>query len=145
MPGALEHFDQRAERDLLLNCHDIGARYHHALDPALAQRQDILEHDGFFGREAGCRLFRGEHEFKVGSRGRCLPAEQNAHDPGEPAFRQRLAAIRHDRRQSAMIALGRFAARGILGHRLRIVFSGVRRRFFAVLAKGLAGDLAKDR
>ena len=68
MPGALEYFDELAEGDLLLHRHDIGARHHHALDPALAQRQDILEHDGFFGREAGCGLLGGEDEFKIGSR-----------------------------------------------------------------------------
>ena len=77
---------------------------------------------GFFGREARLRLLGGQHEFEIGARRRGLPAEQDAHDARQPALR-RLAGSRHDHRQTAMLAVGRFAARRGLGHRL--IGSGV--------------------
>ena len=94
MAGALEHFDQFAERDVLLHGDDVGARHHDALDPAFAQAEDILQHGGFFGRKARLRLLGGEHEFEIGARRRCLPAEQDAHDAREPAFRRRRPVAR---------------------------------------------------
>ena len=103
MPGALEHFDQFAERDVLLHGDDVGARHHDALDPGFAQPEDILEHGRFFGRKARLRLLGGENEFEIGAgRGR-LPAEQDAHDARQPAFRL-ARRLRHDHRQTAMLA-----------------------------------------
>ena len=53
MTAAGEDVDERFERNVLLHGDDVGARHHDALDPAFAQREDVLEHRGFFGREAG--------------------------------------------------------------------------------------------
>ncbi len=52
MPGILEHLHQLAERDVLLNRDDVGARHHHVVDPPFAQPKNILEHGAFFRREA---------------------------------------------------------------------------------------------
>ena len=112
MSGDLEHLDQIAERDVLLHGDDIGARHHDALDPGFAQAEDILQHRGFFGRKARLRLLLGgEHKFKIGARRGGLPAEQDAHDAREPAFRL-FAWFRHHHRQPAVLVLGRFAGVG---------------------------------
>ena len=115
MAGAGEHFDQLADGDALLHGDDVGPRHHDALDPALAQGEDVLEHRGFCGREAGFALFSGQHEFKIGAgRGRS-PAEQDAHHAREPAI-ARLSGLRHDHGKASMLALAQFAAVGGLGH-----------------------------
>ncbi len=79
--------------------------------------EDILEHGGFFGREAGRGLFGSEHELEVGARRGRLPAKQDARHARQPTVRLGFAGLRHERRQTAMFALGRFAAHGILCHR----------------------------
>ena len=115
MAGAGEHFDQLADGDALLHGDDVGPRHHDALDPALAQGEDVLEHRGFCGREAGFALFSSQHEFKIGARRGRSPAEQDAHHAHEPAI-VRLCGLRHDHGKASMLALARFAAVGGLGH-----------------------------
>ena len=115
MCGDLEHANQLADRDILLHGDDVGARHHDALDAAFAQPQNILEHGRFFRRETGLRLLGGENVFEIGARRRGFPAEQDAHDARQPAF-LRLVRLRHDHRQTAMLAVGRVAARRGLRH-----------------------------
>jgi hypothetical protein len=110
MGRVFEHAHQFADGDLLLHGDDVGARHHDALDPEFAQPKDILEHNGFFRREAGLRLLGGEHELEIGAGRRCLPAEQDAHNARQPAF-PGLARLGHDHRQIAMLAVGRLVAR----------------------------------
>ena len=98
MSGDLEDFDQIAKRDVLLHGDDIGARHHDALDPGFPQAEDIFQHGGFFGREARLRLLAGEDKFQIRARRGRLPAEQDAHDARQPAFRG-LAWFRHHHRQ----------------------------------------------
>ena len=106
MAGALEHLHQFAERDVLLHRDDVGARHHDVVDPALAQRQDVLEHGALFRREAGfAGARRFEHDFEVGAGRTALPAEQRARQAREEA-----------------IALARPVARGTGTGRLRWSF-----------------------
>ena len=86
MGGAFEHLDEIAERDVLLHGNDVGARHHDAFDLGLAQAEDVLEHGGLGRRKAGLRLPAGEDEFEIRARGGCLPAEQDARHPRQPAF-----------------------------------------------------------
>jgi hypothetical protein len=115
MGGDFEHANQLADRNILLHGDDVGARHHDALDAAFAQPQNILQHGRFFRREAGLRLLGGENVFEVGTRRRGFPAEQDAHDPRQPAF-LRLVRLRHHHRQTAMLAVGWVAARRGLRH-----------------------------
>ena len=115
MAGDLEHFDEIAERDVLLHGDDIGARHHDALDPGFPQAENIFQHGGFFGRESRLRLLGGQDEFEIGARRCRLPAEQDAHDARQPAFRL-LARFGHHHRQPAMLVVGRFGAVWGLSH-----------------------------
>ena len=47
MAGAGEHHGQFADGNVLVHGDDVGARHHDALDPAIAQAENILEHGGF--------------------------------------------------------------------------------------------------
>ena len=115
MAGAGEHHDQFANRDVLLHCDDVGARHHDALDPAFAQPENILEHRGLRGGEAGFRLLGREDEFKVGARCRGLPTKQDAHDTREPSLVQ-LAVLGQDHGKTPVFGLVLFAACGRLCH-----------------------------
>ena len=85
MAGALEYPHQFAERDVLLHGDDVGARHHHALDPAFAKAENVFQHRGFFGRKAGLRLIGGQYLLEIGAGCRGFPAEQDAHDARQPA------------------------------------------------------------
>ena len=65
MAGALKHLDELAQRDVLLDRHDIGARHHHVFDPAFAQVENVGQHRPLFGREAGLHRGRLEHDFQI--------------------------------------------------------------------------------
>jgi hypothetical protein len=91
MGRVLEHLDELAERNVLLNRDDIGPRHHEVVEPALAQAQNVLEHPAFVGREAGVGGAAVlEQHLEVGAdRGRA-PAKHRARHAGQP----RLARIR---------------------------------------------------
>jgi hypothetical protein len=66
---------------------NVGARHHDIIDPALAQRQDILQHGTFRRRNAGFTGQRGfEHDFDVGAGRSGLPAEKRARESGEESL-----------------------------------------------------------
>ena len=116
MAGNFENLDQIAKRDVLLHGDNIGARHHDALDPRLAQPENIFQHRRFFGRKARLRLLLfSEDKLQVGARRCRLPPEQDAHDAREPSVRL-FAWLRHHHRQSAAFVLGWFAGLRELGH-----------------------------
>src|SRR6266571_5046499 len=115
MRGDLEKFDKFAERNVLLDGDDIGARHHDSFDSGLAEPEDVLEHCGFFGGKVGLRLFRSQDEFKVRARRSRPPTEQHALEAPEPAFTLFPARRHHDRKCGAL-ALGRFGAGSRVSH-----------------------------
>ena len=84
--GALEHLDQLAERNVLLHRDDVGARHHHVVHPAPAQREDVGEHHAFLRREAALEGAALQHGLQVGAGRARLPVEQRAEVAREPAF-----------------------------------------------------------
>ena len=102
MAGALEHLDQVAQRNVLLHRDDVGARHHHVIDPAPAQRQDIGEHGALLRREAAFTVRAAfQHGLQIGARGG-LPAEHRAQHASEPGFARLafrlLRRLRHEGR-----------------------------------------------
>ena len=105
MRGVLEHLHQFAERDVLLHGDDVGARHHDVVDPALAQRQDVLEHGALFRRDAGLAGHRGfQHDFDVGAGRAGLPAEQRAREADKESFAIGSDRWRHRHRKIALLA-----------------------------------------
>ena len=92
MAGAGEHLHELAERDLLLDRDDVGARHHDVHDPPLAQAEDVLQHDAFFRRETGLARARLEDIREVGPDRAGLPSEEHPQRPHQPAF---AALVRH--------------------------------------------------
>ena len=90
MTCILEHLYQFAERDVLLDRDDVGARNHHVVDPPFAQPKNILEHRAFFRREAeiagGAVL---QNLLEVGARRSRAPAEHRA----QPLREEPVAAV----------------------------------------------------
>ena len=103
MPGLLEHLHQLAERDVLLHGDDVAARHHDVLDPAPAQRQDVLDHGALFRRDAGLAGAGGlEHHLDVGAGRAVLPAEQRARQPRKEAVALGVGAAADRHRQVAV-------------------------------------------
>ena len=123
MAGAGEHLHELAERDLLLDRDDVGARHHDVHHPPLAQAEDVLQHDAFFGRETGLARACLEDIRKVGPDRAGLPSEEHPQRPHQPAF---AALVRHqaaarDRHRQIAPFVGRTGHLGragliLLGH-----------------------------
>ena len=110
--GLLEHLHEFADRDVLLHGDDVAARHHDVLDPAPAQRQDVLDHGALFRRDAGFAGAGGfEHHLDVGPGRAVLPAEQRARDPREKAVAVGVGLPADRHRQVALIvqAVGRLS------------------------------------
>src|SRR6266568_3832028 len=112
MRGDLENFDKFAERNVLLDGDDIGARHHDSFDSGLPEPEDVLEHCGFFGGKVGLRVFRSQDELKVRARRR-PPTEQHTLEAREPAFTLFPVRRHHDWK---CVTLGRFGAWSRVSH-----------------------------
>src|SRR5437588_5237136 len=113
MRGDLENFDRLAERNVLLDGDDVGARHHDSFDSGLPEPEDVLEHRGFFGRKVGLRLFRSQDELKVRARRSRTPTEQHALEAREQALTLFSLRGHHYRK---CVALGRFGAWSRVSH-----------------------------
>jgi hypothetical protein len=122
MRGDLKNFDKLAERNVLLDGDDVGARHHDSFDSGFPEPEDVLEHCGFFGGKVGLRLFRSQDELKVRARRSRPPTEQHALEAREPAFTVFAVRRHHDPK---CVTLGRFGAWSRVSHLWSSVFLGL--------------------
>src|SRR6516165_8109411 len=86
MGGVLEHFDEFAERNVLLHSHDIGAWYHKIVETPFTQAEDALEHPAFV---RGKTRFGGgavKQDLEVRPNRSGTPAEHCPHHAIDPRF-----------------------------------------------------------